>query len=117
MGCNHINCGSKEKIWLNYTYHGLERGLKPHLYCKHCGAIKSESSCKPRRFGYYINIIAEIAKEFKITKVQIRLISVELQRSGFDDFYSMDNSIQEKIFIETVRKYVNLPEQAIKQFL
>lgn len=117
MACNHNSCGDKEKVWLPHKYHGLDRGLKPHLYCTRCGMVKIVSLDRPRRLGYYINIITGLAKEFKITKVQIRLIAIELQKLGVDDIYSMDKRIQERIFVETVRKYSNLPERVIKQFL
>jgi hypothetical protein len=117
MRCNHISCGNKKKIWLPHKYQGLECGLKPHLYCEHCGMVKIASSDRPKRLGYYINVIADISKEFKVAKVQIRLISIELQRQGIDDIYSIDKSMQEKIFVEIVQKYISLPEQAIRQFL
>lgn len=117
MSCNHNNCGDKEKVWLPHKYHGLECGLRPHLYCTQCGMVKIASLDRPRRLGYYINIVAGLAKEFKIAKVQIRLIAKELQNLGIDDIYGIDKRIQERIFVETMRKYSNLPEQAIRKFL
>jgi hypothetical protein len=115
--CNHKSCGNKEKVWLPYEYMGRERGLKPHLFCTECGLIKNGSSEKPRRMGYYINIVAELGKEVKVTKVQMRLISMDLQKQGIDDVYSMDKHLQEKLFINTVKRYLNIPEEAISRHL
>lgn len=116
MCCNHNSCGDKEKVWLPYKYNDLDRGLKPHLYCTLCGVVKMASSEKPRRLGYYVNVVAALNKEFKVTKVQMRLIALELQRLKIDDIYSIDRCLQEKLFIETVRKYVNISEQNIRKF-
>ncbi len=117
MSCNHANCGTKDKVWLPYVYHGRDRGLMPHVYCIRCGLVKSASSDKPRRLGYYINVISTLGKEVKVTKVQTRLIFLELERQGIDDIYSMDRCCQEKLFIETVKKYVNVSEQIIRKYL
>ncbi len=117
MGCDHRDCGTKEKVWLSYSYKGLQRGLKPHLFCVKCGLVKSSSSDKPRRLGYYINIIADLSKTVKITKVQMRLISMDLEKNGIDDIYSMDKCCQEALFTKIVRQYINIPEQAIYRFL
>jgi hypothetical protein len=67
--------------------------------------------------GYYINIVAELGKEVKVTKVQMRLISMDLQKQGIDDVYSMDKHLQEKLFINTVKRYLNIPEEAISRHL
>lgn len=116
MCCNHNSCGDKEKVWLPYKYNNLDRGLKPHLYCTQCGIVKRATSDEPRRLGYYINVIAALSREFKVTKVQMRLIALELQRLKIDDIYSIDRCLQEKLFIEAVRKYVNTSEQNIRKF-
>ncbi len=116
MRCNHNSCGDREKVWLPYKYNNLDRGLKPHLYCTHCGVVKTSSSDKPRRLGYYINIVAALSNEIKVTKVQMRLISLELQKLQIDDIYSIDRRLQEKLFIEAVQKYVRISEQYIRKF-
>jgi hypothetical protein len=114
--CNHKSCGSKEKVWLPYNYKGLVCGLKPHLFCTECGLVRIESSDKPKRLGYYINVIAALSKEMKITKVQMRLISMDLQKLCIDDVYSMDKSMQEQLFIKTVMQYVNVKEQSLRRY-
>ncbi len=106
--CKHESCSAAEKVWLPYEFEGRSRGLKPHSYCIHCGVVKniSSESNKAKRMGYYTNILARLG----ITKVQIRLIVKELERIGFDDFYSITRTEQEKIFNCVVKKYYKVPE-------
>jgi len=117
MNCKHVDCGTKEMLWLPYTYRGMECGLKPHAYCTKCGLIRGATSDRPRRLSYYINIIAQLGREVKVTNVQIRLIAIELEKQGIDDRYGMDRCCQEKLFSEVVRKYVNVSEQIIFRYL
>ena len=117
MRCDHESCGDSEKVWLPYKCNGRERGLKPHVYCAKCGLVKNTSPDKPHRMGYYINIIAAMSKEIKITKVQMRLVSIELEKRGIDDIYGMDSYNQDEIFIQVIKQYVNVGEQIIHRFL
>jgi len=84
--CKHVCCGIAEKVWLPYEFEGRSRGLKPHLYCIHCGVVKNISHDKTKRMGYYTNILARLG----ITKVQIRPIAKELERiQDFDNVKHM----------------------------
>ena len=114
-GCEHRSCGSSEKVWLTHTYRGRECGIKQHPYCVECGLIKSLSSDKPRKIGFYINIIASLGQRLKITQVQMRLISMELQNAGLEDSYGMDRHQQETLFTQIVKKYLPVPEQMIRE--
>ncbi|KUK43570.1 MAG: hypothetical protein XD72_2063 [Methanothrix harundinacea] len=114
--CDHVSCGTKEKVWVPYYYQGRERGLKPHPYCTECGLVKNLSSERPRRIGFYINIITSLKEEFKLAKAQIRLIALDIENSGVDDDYGMDRHQQEELFIKIVHKYVNVPEWALRKF-
>ena len=113
MACDHISCGSSEKVWLPYSYKGRELGLRPHLYCIKCGTIKNVSSDKPRNLGFYANVLASLGTEIKIAQVQMRLIALELQRMDFDDGYGLCKHQQDELFIEVVRKFINISEQRI----
>jgi hypothetical protein len=115
--CDHKSCGSSEKIWLPYLFRGHECGLKQHPYCVECGAVKNLSSERPREMGYYMNVIADIGHKIKISKVQIRLIAKEMELLELDDKYALDRHQQEKLFIEIVKKYIHVPEQAIGALL
>ncbi len=102
--CRHESCGAAEKVWLPYEFDGRSKGLKPHPYCIHCGAVKNISPDRAKPLGYYVN---ELAKK-PITKVQMRLIIKELEALGFDDAYSMTMSAQEKVFISVLKKYCKI---------
>jgi hypothetical protein len=112
-GCEHKNCGSSEKVWLPYFFEGRERGLKPHPYCADCGLVKNLSSQRPRDLGYYMNIVGELSKRFKITQIQTRLIALELDKQELDDSYGLDKQQQEKLFVSIVIRYLNVPERVV----
>jgi hypothetical protein len=114
-GCSHRNCGDSEKVWLMHTYKGKECGLKPHPYCVECGLVKNLSSEKPRKIGFYINIVAALGERLKISQAQMRLVSKELQDSGLEDSYGMDRYQQEVLFTRIVRKYVRVSEHIIHE--
>ncbi len=117
MGCEHKSCGGSEKIWLPYYYDGRVRGLKPHPYCIDCGLIKNLSSDRPHTIGYYMNILSELSKLYKIAQVQMRLVSQEFEKQGLEDSYGMDRHQQERLFMEIVKKYMNVPERAVVELL
>lgn len=67
--------------------------------------------------GYYINLIASLSKEFKIAQVQMRLVAQEMERCGIEDLYGIDRQQQEKLFIDIVKKFLNVPEKAVSRLL
>ena len=89
----------------------------PHIYCIECGLVKNSSSDKPRNIAYYIRLVEALGRDIKITKVQMRLIARELESSSICDAYSMDKHIQEVIFIEVVKKYLNVKEQLLQRLI
>lgn len=115
--CEHKSCSSSEKVWLPYYYDGRERGLKPHPYCRDCGLIKNLSSDRPRAIGYYMNVLSELSKSYKIAQIQMRLISQDFDRRGLNDSYGMDRLQQEKLFMDIVKKYMKVPERALIELL
>ena len=55
-------------------------------------------------------------KHLKIpgSSVRMRLVARELEKiEDFEDAYSMNKYAQEKIFIEIIKKYYNLPDRTI----
>ena len=112
--CDHKSCGSSEKVWLPYVFQGRELGLKPHPYCSDCGAVKNLSSERPRELGFYMNVVVALSKDYKIAQVQKRLIALEMERQDLDDKYALDRHQQEMLFIEIVKKYVNVPEVILR---
>jgi hypothetical protein len=79
--------------------------------------VKNLSSEKPREIGHYMNVVSDIGKTIKISQAQVRLIALELNELEFGDRYTIDRYTQEKLFIEIVKKYLNLSEQRIQSAL
>jgi len=115
--CEHKISGSREKLWMPYCFEGRERGLKPHPYCTECGLIKSLSSEKPRSLGYFMNLIADLGRRYKIAKVQVRLIALEMERMQMDDKFGMDRKQQEDLFVEITTRILNVPRRAVFELL
>ncbi len=70
--------------------------------------------------GYFINVISQIEKYLKVpgSNVRMRLVVQDLKKiDGFDDAYSMSKYYQEKIFISILKKYYQVPERTLQQFL
>ena len=117
VDCLHKNCGNQEKVWLPYFFQGRERGLKPHPYCAECGLVKNLSSERPRQIGYFINLIAELGRHYKIAQVQERLMVLEMQQLGLADSYGMDRQQQEALFVEIANRCLNIPHRVIAEIL
>ena len=119
MICSHETCGSIDKIWLPHEVHVGLKGLKSHVYCINCGAVKNISTYRPKKASYYINSLSKVDKRIvRLTKVQVRLIVKELERiKDFDDAYSMTRHAQEKTFIKIVKNYCNVSEGYIASIL
>ena len=120
MRCDHIDCGDAEKIWLPYVVRAHNNGLKSHPFCTRCGMVKNIGSDRAIGRGYFINVISQIEKHLKTpgSSVRTRLVVKELEKiEDFDDAYSMSKYSQEKIFISIVKKYYQLPDSTIQQFL
>lgn len=118
MRCEHSSCWKGEKVWLPCEARERKIGLKAHPYCINCGAIKNISSDRPRKIGYYVNVISHISRNYRISDAQIRLIVNELDGiEDFEDLYWTTGKAQEIMFINAVKKYSNLPELTIRAFL
>ena len=115
--CSHRSCGTEQKIWLPVRNDGKSE-VVPHPWCIKCGMVKNISSDRAKKMGYWINILSYISNRFNITQAQKRLVVKELESyDGFDDTYSMRGSSQQKIFVEVVKKYLNIREETIYSFL
>jgi hypothetical protein len=115
--CEHKSCGNAEKVWLPYVFMGRECGYKPHPYCTECGAVKNLSSQRPREIGFYVNLVVALSKSYRIAQVQMRLIALEMEMLELDDKYALDRLQQEKLFVKIIRKFVNVPENALFSLL
>jgi hypothetical protein len=120
LKCDHIDCGNLEKVWLPYILREQHIGLKSHPYCVHCGMVKNIGSDRAKSIGYFINVISLIDKKLKLpgSSVRMRLIAKDLENiQDFDDAYSMSRYGQEKIIIGLLKKYYQIPEKTIQEFL
>ena len=113
MVCGHKSYG--EIVWLPFLYNGWDKGLKAHPCCSKCGLVKSVSSDRPKPIGHYLNILGSLATAYSVSKVQIRLISLEL--NCLDDPYGFDRHKQKEVFKEILLKYTKIPERTIKNAL
>ena len=115
--CTHESCGFENMIWLPLK---SDRGsdIAPHPWCTKCGAVKNISPDRAKRLGYWTDILSRMSRQFKVSQAQKRLVVKELEAyDGFGDIYSMTFSAQQKIFVNVVKKYLNLREQTIYSFL
>jgi hypothetical protein len=120
LKCDHLDCGNLEKVWLPYILREQHIGLKSHPYCIDCGMVKNIGSDRAKSRGYFFNVISMIDKKLKLpgSSVRMRLIAKDLEKiEDFDDAYSMSRYGQEKIIIGLVKKYYQIPERTIKEFL
>lgn len=82
--------------------------------------VKNIGYDRAKSIGYFINIISLIDKKLKLpgSSVRMRLIAKDLEKiEDFDDGYSMSRFGQEKIIISLLKKYYQIPERTIQEFL
>lgn len=120
MKCDHIECASIEKVWLPHILREQPKGLKRHPYCIRCGMIKNIGPDKAKNKGYFINVISQIEKHLNIpgSTVRTRLVVKELDKiEDFCDSFSMSKYNQEKAFISIIKKYYQIPDRTIQEFI
>lgn len=120
MKCDHIECASIEKVWLPHILREQPKGLKRHPFCIRCGMIKNIGHDKARGKGYFINVISKIEKYLNIpgSTVRIRLVVKELDKiEDFCDSFSMSKYNQEKVFISIIKKYYQISDRTIQEFI
>jgi len=64
-----------------------------------------------------MNIVAEIAKRYKITQIQTRLIALEMEKHALDDQFGLDRQQQEKLFVEIATRILNVPARVVSELL
>jgi len=82
--------------------------------------VKNIGSDRAVSKGYFINALSHMEKNLKLpgSSVRMRLVVKELENvEDFEDYYSMSKYAQEKIFIKLIKKYYNLPDRTIQQFI
>lgn len=82
--------------------------------------VRNIGSDRAKGTGYFINALSHMEKHLKMpgSSVRMRLVAKELEKvDDFEDAYSMSKYAQEKIFIDIIKKYYNLPDKTIQQFI
>ncbi|MCS7144583.1 MAG: hypothetical protein NZ879_06130 [Archaeoglobaceae archaeon] len=111
MHCKHF---AHEKEWSEIP-NGI---LKLHPVCSNCGTFKNVSSDKGKKLSNFIIVLSELKKYCKITDVQLRLILKDLEKNeDFCDTWWISYEQQKKIFITTVKKYLNVNTQILDSLL
>ena len=117
MSCSHESCSHEENIWLPVENSPRSEAAL-HPWCVHCGLVKSISDDRPKRIGYWTNIISKISNNFSVTQCQRRLMIKELESyEEFEDLYGITGSSQKEMFVRTIQKYCNLSINNIDSFL
>ena len=116
MLCSHENCNQEEKILIPIENNrGSETAFHP--WCIHCGLIKNISEDRPKKIGYWMNVLSELSYRFSIPQCQKRLIAKELQTcEEFEDSYGLTGSSQKEFFINVVKKYSTICRNDIYSF-
>jgi hypothetical protein len=112
--CDHKTCGYEDRVWLYLDESGHASDLMRHPWCIKCGLVKNISDDRPKKVGYWINILSRIVKHFSISQCQKRLIIREIQTSEyFTDLYGITGSTQKKLFLKIIEKYCRIPSHVM----
>lgn len=127
--CCHDSCGREDRIWLPKNViasddmgftgsNGKSDDIALHYWCVLCGCVKNISDDRPKKMGYWINILSRISKNCKVSQSQKRLVVKELESyEYFDDMYGITGSSQREVFVKVVKKYCGLCERTIDSFV
>lgn len=125
--CSHESCGREHRIWLpktltwSKTTRTTSNGrsdVSLHYWCALCGCVQNMSDDRPKKMGYWINILSKMAREYSVTQSQKRLVIKELESNDlFEDMYGTTGSAQKEVFVEAVKKYCRLCESTIDSFV
>ena len=71
--CSHKDCSREHRIWLPETVTSSEdqrttsgankSDISLHYWCELCGCIQNISDDRPKKIGYWINILSKIERE------------------------------------------------------
>jgi hypothetical protein len=115
--CCHESCGFEERIWLPERL-STKSDVALHQWCVLCGVIRNISDDRPKKIGFWINVLSRIAKRFSLTETQKRLMVKEIESNEcFEDLYGTTGSAQREVFIKAIEKYCNLGEATIASYI
>ncbi len=121
--CSHVDCGREHRIWLPETIGSSDDSkangtgksdISLHHWCMRCGCIQNISDDRPKKMGYWINVLSKLVREYHLTDCQRRLVIKALQSNEFfEDLYGTTGSSQQGVFVKTVQNYCNLDKNTI----
>ena len=114
--CRHESCGREFRVW--FQLENVVSDVVPHPWCKNCGLIKNVSDDRPKKFGYWMNILSRIKNKYSLKKVQTRLVSNNLKSNNyFNDTYGITGTAQNIEFVKTVSRICKIPEKSINSLI
>jgi len=108
VSCSHESCGREHRIWLpkninasddtRATSSNGKSDVSLHYWCILCGCVQNISDDRPKKIGYWMNVLSKIARECLVTQSQKRLVVKELESyECFDDMYGTTGSAQREV--------------------
>lgn len=106
---------SRDYDWLPMLMEKKSLTLAPHPYCEKCGLVRNVGPDKPRKVGFYMDVLSRIEKhlkrehdkggKYKLTETHKRLIVKKIQdEEVFFDLYGVMASTQEEKFIDIIKE-------------
>lgn len=128
LKCSHDSCGREHRIWLPENINASDTmrtinssgksDISLHYWCILCGCVQNISDDRPKKMGYWMNILSKIARECSVTQSQKRLVVKDLEfYECFYDMYGTTGSAQREVFVRAVRRYFGLCESTIDSFI
>lgn len=115
--CTHHPAPPGRTVWLKPL--NREANTNPvllHGWCLECGAVRNEGGDRPKRIGYFVNVLGRLSRWLErerrrgvgvplITEVQKRLIVEDLiNDERFVDMFDVTRAIQVEAFYENVER-------------
>jgi len=108
IGCAHKQCSRERKVWLP-THFVNDTDVEKHTWCVHCGIVKNVSGDRPKKIGFWMNVLSRVSFELGLTQVQRRLIAKEISQCPYlDDTFGAFGSSQQELFLSILRKYCDI---------
>lgn len=126
QGCLHE---SRDYDWLPMLRNLESLTLAPHPYCEKCGLVRNVGPDRPRKIGFYMEVLSKIEKHLKkehdkggkckLIETQKRLIVKKIQEEEvFNDLYGVMATTQEEKFLDIVKEVrPDIEEGVIKYYL
>lgn len=104
----HQICKKEDFVWFP-TDVTNPTDVQQHPWCVMCGTIQNLTDDRPKKEGYWMNMLGRIAEELRLTQVQKRLIAKEISKTeDLQDTFGTFGSAQQELFLSIVSKHVDI---------